>query len=66
MFIGITAYFLLMNFLGHGNSFYLRLVNLFFVFYGVNRTIKMNVDAGQKDFVSNAVSAMVTPLSACF
>lgn len=66
IFIGITAYFLLMNVLGYGNSFYLRLVNIFFVFYGVNRTIKMNVEEGQKDFVSNAVSAMVTSLVGVF
>jgi len=66
IFIGITAYFLLMNALGYGNSFYWRLVNIFFVFYGVNRTIKMNVEEGQKDFVSNAVSAMVTSLVGVF
>ncbi|HEY4618348.1 MAG TPA: hypothetical protein VIH09_09160 [Flavobacterium sp.] len=66
IFIGITAYFLLMNALGYGNSFYWRLVNIFFVFYGVNRTIKMNVEEGQKDFVSNAVSAIVTSLVGVF
>lgn len=66
IFIGITAYFLLMNALGYGDSFYLRLTNIFFVFYGVNRTIKMNVEEGQKNFVSNAVSAMVTSLVGVF
>lgn len=66
IFIGITAYFLLMDVLGYGNSFYLRLVNIFFVFYGVNRTIQMNVEQGQKDFVSNAVAAMVTSLMGVF
>ena len=66
IFIGITAYFLLMDVLGYGNSFYLRLVNIFFVFYGVNRTIKMNIEEGQKDFVSNAVAAMVTSLVGVF
>jgi len=55
-----------MNALGYGNSFYLRLINIFFVFYGVNRTIKMNIDEGQKDFVSNAVSAMATSLIGVF
>lgn len=66
IFIGITAYFLLMDVLGYGNSFYLRLVNIIFVFYGVNRTIQMNVEQGQKDFVSNAVAAMVTSLMGVF
>lgn len=66
IFIGITAYFLLMNVSGYGNSFYLRLVNIFFVFYGVNRTIQMNVKEGRTDFVSNAVAAMVTSLVGVF
>lgn len=66
IFIGIAAYFLLMNVLGYGNSFYLRLVNIFFVFYGVNRTIQMNVKEGQTDFVSNAVAAMITSLVGVF
>ena len=66
IFIGIAAYFLLMNVLGYGNSFYLRLVNIFFVFYGVNRTIQMNVKEGQTEFVSNAVAAMITSLVGVF
>jgi len=66
IFIGIAVYFLLMNVIGYGNSFYLRLVNIFFVFYGVNRTIKMNVDIGEKSFVTNAVSAMFTSLIGVF
>jgi hypothetical protein len=66
IFIGITAYFLLMDVLGYGNSFYLRLVNIFFVFYGVNRTIRMNIEQGKKDFVSNAVSAIATSLVGVF
>tara|TARA_R110000868_G_scaffold203318_2_gene451114 strand:+ start:612 stop:1049 length:438 start_codon:yes stop_codon:yes gene_type:complete len=66
IFIGIAVYFLLMNVMGYGNSFYLRLVNIFFVFYGVNRTIKMNIDNGEKSFVTNAVSAMFTSLVGVF
>ncbi|WP_367755857.1 hypothetical protein AB3G33_03025 [Flavobacterium sp. WC2421] len=66
IFIGIAVYFLLMNVLGYGNSFYLRLVNILFVFYGVNRTIKMNVNIGEKSFVTNAVSAMATSLVGVF
>lgn len=66
IFIGIAVYFLLMNVMGYGDSFYLRLVNTFFVFYGVNRTIKMNIDKGEKSFVSNAVSAMFTSLIGVF
>lgn len=60
IFIGIVLYFLLMEFLGLANLFYLRFLNVFFIFYGVNRTIKMNLAEGRNVFVSNAISAMAT------
>ncbi|WPR72101.1 hypothetical protein SLW70_02890 [Flavobacterium sp. NG2] len=62
IFGGIAIYFLLMNALGYADLFYLRLFNVFFVFYGVNRTIEMNIAQGEKKFVSNAVSAMMTSI----
>lgn len=62
IFVGIGVYFLLMNALGFANVFYLRLLNIVFVYYGVNKTIQMNIVEGKKTFVSNAVSAMTTSL----
>lgn len=62
IFVGISVYFLLMNALGFADVFYLRLLNILFVFYGVNKTIQMNIAEGKKTFVSNAVSAMMTSL----
>lgn len=62
IFVGISVYFLLMNVLGLADVFYLRLLNILFVFYGVNKTIQMNLAEGKKTFVSNAVSAMTTSL----
>lgn len=62
IFFAIGVYFLLMNALGFSDIFYLRLLNVLFVFYGVNRTIQMNLAEGKKNFVSNAVSAMMTSL----
>ena len=62
IFVGISVYFLLMNALGFANVFYLRLLNIVFVYYGVNKTIQMNIAEGKKTFVSNAVSAMTTSL----
>ncbi|MBC7846992.1 MAG: hypothetical protein H7Y10_10905 [Flavobacterium sp.] len=62
IFVGISVYFLLMNALGFADEFYLRLLNVLFVFYGVNKTIQMNIAEGKKTFVSNAVSAMTTSL----
>lgn len=60
IFGGISVYFLIMNALGYADLFYLRLFNVFFIFYGVNRTIEMNIAEGKNKFVNNAVSAMVT------
>lgn len=62
IFIGIGIYFLIMNQLGYGNVFYLRLVNVVFIFYGVNRAIKTNLAKGKNNFVSNTVSAMITSI----
>lgn len=62
IFIGIALYFLLMSILGYENVTFLRVFNIIFVFYGVNRTIQMNLAEGKKVFASNAVSAMMTSL----
>jgi len=66
IFIGIGLYFLLMEVLGFADLFYLRLFNIFFVFYGINRTLKMNYAEGKKNFISNAVSALLTSLTGVF
>lgn len=62
IFIGIALYFLLMTILGYENVTFLRVFNIIFVFYGVNRTIQMNLAEGKKVFVTNAVSAIMTSL----
>jgi len=66
IFFTIGVYFLLMNALGFADVFYLRLFNVLFVFYGANRTIQMNLAAEKKNFVSNAVSVMMTSLIGIF
>ncbi|MBK0369434.1 hypothetical protein [Flavobacterium agrisoli] len=60
IFLGIAVYFLLMAVLGLSHLFYLRLLNVLFIFYGVNKTIQMNLKEGETSFISNAVSAMAT------
>lgn len=62
IFMAISLFFLLMEVLNLAHLFYLRLLNVFFVFYGVNRSIQMNLNEGKKKFVSNAVSAMSTSI----
>ncbi|WP_316635919.1 hypothetical protein [uncultured Flavobacterium sp.] len=60
IFLGIGIFFLLMELLGLAHLFYLRVLNVFFIFYGVNKTMRMNLHEGETDFLSNAVSAMTT------
>lgn len=60
IFITIGIYFLLMEALDLSHLFYLRFLNIFFVFYGVNRTIQQNLNQGKNKFVTNATSAMFT------
>ena len=62
IFLGIAIYFLLMSVLGLSHVFYLRLLNGVFVFYGVKRTLEMNIKEGQASFVLNAVSGMTTSI----
>lgn len=62
IFISIGTYFLLMEFLGLSNVFYLRLLNVFFVLYAVNDTLKSRVKNGSTNFLSNVKAAMVTSL----
>ena len=60
IFLGIGLYFLIINALGHADLAYLRLLNVVFIFYGVNKTIHMNLLEGNTNFVKNAISAMTT------
>jgi hypothetical protein len=60
IFISIGTYFLLMEFLGLSNIFYLRLVNVFFIVYAVNDTLKSRISHGKKGFVPNIVAAFIT------
>lgn len=62
IFLGIAIYFLIMNLLGLSDVFYLRLFNTFFVLYGVNRSIVMNIHEGNVLLINNAKSAMKTSI----
>jgi hypothetical protein len=66
IFIAIGTYFLIMEFLGLAHLFYLRLLNIVFVFYAVNNTIQSRVAHGKKKFVPNVMAAMITSLVGVF
>lgn len=63
IFIGIALYFLLMEALHLSNVFFLRLLNILFIYYGVNRTLKTNFLEGKTNLADNAISALVTSLT---
>jgi hypothetical protein len=60
IFITVGTYFLLMEFLGLSHIFYLRFLNVLFIIYAVNDTIKSRIKHGKKNFVRNASAAMAT------
>ena len=66
IFIGIGLYFIAMEALNLAGLFYLRFFNIFFVFYGANRTLKSNFLEGKKVFAFNAISALITSLIGVF
>ncbi|WP_299680203.1 hypothetical protein [uncultured Tenacibaculum sp.] len=49
----IVAFFLLMKVLGLDNVSELRFLNFLFVFYGVNRAIKQNIDLNEQESYFN-------------
>lgn len=59
---GIAIYFLLMELLGLSNNYYLRVLNVLFVFYGVNRTVTQNIFEGKNGYLTNLLSAGFTAL----
>jgi len=66
IFAGIAIYFLLMEALNLADLVYLRLLNILFIYYGVNRTLKSNFLEGKTNFPKNAISALVTSLVGVF
>jgi hypothetical protein len=62
IFISIGTYFLLMEFLGLSDLFYLRLLNVLFIVYAVNDTLQSRITRGKKNFVPNALAALLTSI----
>lgn len=62
IFIGIAVFFLAIDLLGFANNFYLKIFNVLFVFFGVNRTIKQNIAEGKNGYLQNLISGGITAL----
>jgi len=62
IFLGIGLYFLILEYLGLADEFYLRVLNLFIVAFGINRTIQMNYKDGIRGYNRHLVSAIITSM----
>jgi hypothetical protein len=62
IFLCIGIYFIIMDLLKLSHIFYLRLVNIVFVIWGVNRTIKGNHEAGVRGYFANLIGAIMTSM----
>ena len=62
IFLGIGVYFLIMQYLGLSDRFYLRVFNILFVIFGINRTIKQNHADGIMGYNVNFLAAVITSM----
>jgi hypothetical protein len=62
IFASISAYFLILEVLGLADQYYLRVLNLFIVIYGVNRTLKANFAEHTMGYFENLVSGFKTAM----
>ena len=66
IFLGIGLFFLAMDFFGLSNKNYLRALNAFIVIYGINKTIKMNLNNGITNYLENFISGFKISLNGKF
>ena len=62
IFLGIGIYFLIIEFAGLADEFYLRIFNLFIVAFGVNLTLKQNYHDGVRGYFTNLISGFITSM----
>lgn len=65
IYFGIALYFLIIEYLGFADEFFMRIVNLFIVTYGVNRTIEKNYKDGIVRYNKNLFSGIITSFTGC-
>ena len=66
IFLGIGLFFLAMDFFGLSDKNYLRALNAFIVIYGINKTIKMNLNNGITNYLENFISGFKTGIIGVF
>lgn len=60
IFLGIGIYFLLMEVLGLSQLYFLRILNVFIVIYGLNLAIKTNLKNDKVGYLPNLTSSALT------
>jgi hypothetical protein len=60
IFIGLSAYFFLMQILGLSNLHYLRFFNVFIVYLGIHRTLHSNFKEKELGYLPNLIAAAIT------
>lgn len=62
VFILLGGYFLFLDLVGLADQFYLRIFNVLFVMYGVNRTIQTRLNNGLYSYFGNLVAGFFTSI----
>ena len=62
IFLGIGVYFLIIQYLGFSHLFLLRIFNIVFVIFGVNRSLQQNYADGIGGYNTNLLSAVLTSM----
>jgi hypothetical protein len=62
IYIGIGIYFLIIEYLGLADEFFLRILNLFIVGFGINLTLKQNAYSGVRGYFTNLISGIITSM----
>lgn len=62
IFLGIAAYFLIIEYLGLADEFYLRIFNILIIAFGINLTIKQNNQDGINGYFTNLISGVITSM----
>lgn len=66
IFLGISIYFFIIKLLGASDNHYLKLFNVVFVIWGLNRTIREQIKRGETKFLKNFSSAVLTAFVGVF
>ena len=65
IYIGIVSFFFVMKIFGLDDIVQLRALNFIFVFFGINKAIKLNIiNNGEIDYLSNFSLAILTAVTA--